>query len=101
MATSGIDFLRAYKLSVDPAAGKLVQDGTGLTLSTISLFSGPTASAIVPSAVPGPLGQAASSPSTVPGPLGQADSSPSTVPGPLGQAASSPSTVPGKQVHYS
>ncbi len=38
MATLGIDFLRAYKLSVDPAAGKLVQDGTGLTFSPPSPF---------------------------------------------------------------
>ena len=33
MAILGIDFLIAFKQSVDPAAGKLVQDGTGLTLS--------------------------------------------------------------------
>jgi hypothetical protein len=46
MAILGIDFLRAFKLSVDPAAGSLVP-GTGLTLCTISLSSGPTASAIV------------------------------------------------------
>jgi hypothetical protein len=39
MATLGIDFLRVYKLSVDPAAGKLVQDGTGLTFSPPSPFS--------------------------------------------------------------
>ncbi len=70
IAILGIDFLRAYKLSVDPAAGKLVQDGTGLTLSIISFSSGPTAFAIVSSAVPRPLGQAASSSSAVPGPLG-------------------------------
>jgi hypothetical protein len=44
----------------------------------------------VSSAVPGPLGQAASS-SAVPGPLGQAASSTSAVPGPHGQAASSSS----------
>ncbi len=29
MAILGIDFLRAFKLSEDPAAGKLVQGGTG------------------------------------------------------------------------
>ncbi len=29
MAILGIDFLRAFKLSVDPAAGRLVQGGTG------------------------------------------------------------------------
>ncbi len=61
MAILGIDFLRAFKLSVDPAADKLVQCSTGLTLSTISLFSGPTASAIVSSADPGSLGQVATS----------------------------------------
>jgi hypothetical protein len=53
----GIDFLRAFKLSVDLVAGKLVQDGTGLTLSTISLSSEPTALVIESSAVPGPVGQ--------------------------------------------
>jgi hypothetical protein len=57
MAILGIDFLRAFELSVDPAAGKLIQDGTGLTLSTISLSSGPTALAIVSSANPGSLDQ--------------------------------------------
>jgi hypothetical protein len=61
MAILGIDFLRAFKLSVDSAAGQLVQGGTGLTLSTISLFSGPTASAIVSSADPDSLGQVATS----------------------------------------
>jgi hypothetical protein len=30
------DFLLAHKMSVDPAAGKLVQDSTGLSLSTPS-----------------------------------------------------------------
>jgi hypothetical protein len=61
MAILGIDFLRAFKLSVDPAAGRLVQSGTGLILSTISLSSGPTASAIVSSSDPGSLGQVATS----------------------------------------
>jgi hypothetical protein len=61
MAILGIDFLRAFELSVDPAAGRLVQSGTGLILSTISLSSGPTASAIVSSSAPGPLGQVAKS----------------------------------------
>jgi hypothetical protein len=32
MTILGINFLRAFKLCVDPAAGKLVQDGTGLTV---------------------------------------------------------------------
>jgi hypothetical protein len=48
MAILGIDFLQAQKLSVDPAAGKLVQAGTGLSLSTISSSNGATASAIRP-----------------------------------------------------
>jgi hypothetical protein len=63
-AELGIDilnFLRAFMLSVDPAVGKLVQDGTGLTLSTTSLSGRPTASAIVSSADPGSLGQVATS----------------------------------------
>jgi hypothetical protein len=47
MAILGKDFLRANGLSVDPVAGKLVQGGTGLTLSTISSFCGATTSAIV------------------------------------------------------
>jgi hypothetical protein len=58
-----------------------------LTLSTISLCIGLTASAIVSSAVPAPLGQAVSSPSAVPGPLGQAASS-SAIHGPHGRVAS-------------
>ncbi len=61
MAILGIDFLRAFKLSVDPAAGRLIQSGTGLILSTISLSSGPTASAIVSSSDPGSLSQVATS----------------------------------------
>jgi hypothetical protein len=32
MAILGIKFLRAFKLCVDPVAGKMVQDGTGLTV---------------------------------------------------------------------
>jgi hypothetical protein len=67
MAILEIDFLTAYKLSVDPTAGKLVYDGTGLTLSTISSSSGATASAIVSVVtVPAPLDQAATSLSIVP-----------------------------------
>jgi hypothetical protein len=99
MAILGIDFLRAFKLSVDPAAGRLVQGGTGLTLYNISLSSGPTASAIVSSADPGSLGQVATSAkyntSAVPGPDGQAVSSSAAVPGRHGRVASSPSTGPG------
>jgi hypothetical protein len=97
MAILGIDFLRAYKLFVDPTAGKLVPDGTGLTLSTISSFSGATTLAIVSSGVPGPLGQAATSPLAVPGPLNKAATSPSTVPasGKLAVSSSSSTTVTG------
>jgi hypothetical protein len=98
MAILGIDFLRAFKLSVDPAVGRLVQSGTGLILSTISLSSGPTVSAIVSSSDPGSLGQVATSAknnTSVPGPDGQAISSPSAGPGPDGQAVSSPSAGPG------
>jgi hypothetical protein len=85
---------------VDPTAGKLVQGGTGLTLSTISSYSGATALAIVSSAVPGSFGRAATSPSAVPGTLGQAATSPSTVPASSKQAVSSSSsaTVTGHQV---
>ncbi len=54
MAILGIDFLRA----VDPAAGKLVQDGTGLTLST-PFPVGRQLRLSCPPAVPGSLGQAA------------------------------------------
>ena len=32
MSILGINFLRGFKLCVDPAASKLVQDGTGLTV---------------------------------------------------------------------
>ncbi len=46
MAILGIDFLRANCLSVYPVGGKLVQVGTGLVLSTITLTRGSTASAI-------------------------------------------------------
>jgi hypothetical protein len=84
MAILGIDFQRAFKLSVDPAAGKMVQDNTGLTLSTISLSSGPTASVIVSSTVPGSGGQAAPSLSAVHGPEVQAASSASAVSGLVG-----------------
>jgi hypothetical protein len=37
MAILGINFLRANRLSVDPAGGKLVQEGTDLILLTIKL----------------------------------------------------------------
>jgi hypothetical protein len=50
---------------VDPAAGKLVQASTGLTLSTISASSGATASAIVSPAVPVPCEQAVPFPSAI------------------------------------
>jgi hypothetical protein len=63
MANLGTDFLRAHKLIVNPAAaGKLVQAGTGFSLSTSSEA---TASAIrpelaiVPTAVTVLHGQAA------------------------------------------
>jgi hypothetical protein len=46
MAILGIDFLMANCLSVYPVGGKLVQVGTGLVLSTITLTRGSTASAI-------------------------------------------------------
>ncbi len=72
---------------MNTTAGKLVQDGTGLTLCIISSSSGASASANISLAVPGSLGQAATSLSPVPGSLDQAPTSPSAVPGSLGQAA--------------
>jgi hypothetical protein len=57
---------------VDPVAGKLVQAGTGLTLSTIPAPSGATALTIASPAVHVPCGQAAPSPSAVPVPADQA-----------------------------
>jgi hypothetical protein len=72
MAILEIDFLRAHRLSVGgSSAGKLVQAGTGLFLSTISSFNGATASAtgpglaINPPAVRVPDGQVASAVSTL------------------------------------
>jgi hypothetical protein len=124
MAILGMDFLRAFKLSVDPAAGKLVQAGSGLVLFTISLSSGPTASAIVSSSAKEVFGIAhnfnglsvhsskkVSKPIfglksaaehfpnrqnllAVPGIGGQAASSSTAVPVPGEQAAPSPSAVP-------
>ena len=82
----GIDFLRANKLSVDPAGGRLLQEGTGLVLSTITSSSGATASAIrsepeaVLAAVPVPGGRAATSSPAVPVLLQQAASTLFSVP---------------------
>ena len=98
MAILGIDFLKAHRLSVDPAGGRLVQTGTGLVLTAITSPSRATASAIrTPAAVPVPYVQAALSSTAVPSTSGQAAPFSSTFPASTGREGPSISSATGPQ----